>query len=238
MKNKLYFILGTIALIMAASETKAQNCDLYMPLVAGTVYEYQMYDSGDKASGSVSQKVNSATASADGYNVANITSISYDKKGKEESTANVNIKCNGTTLLFDLQSLISAESKKQWEGMDVKAEGVYMEYPQTLTEGMSLTDGTMTITVYDKGALFATMKITYYNRKVGGKESVTTPTGTYTATKITSDVKMENIVMNMSIPFNTKTAEYYAPEVGMVRNEAYSKNGKMLSYQLLNKITK
>lgn len=237
MKKNMFVILGS-ALMLFSSVLKAQNCDLYMPLVAGTAFEYQMYDASDKANGTVVQKVNTATISADGYNVANITSKSYDKKGKEEGTADVNIKCNGTTILFDLKALIPSESSKQWEGMDVKAEGEYMEYPQTLTDGMTLTDGKLTITVYDKGVLFATMKITYSNRKVEGSESITTPVGTYTCKKVTSDVKIENIVMGMSIPFSSKTAEYYASGVGMVKNIAYNKNGKMLSYQVLNKITK
>lgn len=238
MKNKFFTIIGILALTLTLSLAKAQNCDLYMPLVTGTAFEYQMYDDNDKVTGSQIQKVTAATVSADGYNVASVLSTSYDKKGKEEGTANVNIKCNGTKILFDLKALIPAESAKQWEGMDVKAEGEYMEYPQTLTDGMTLEDGKMTITVYKDGVLFATMKITYSNRKVEGTESITTPVGTYSCKKVTADVKMENIVMGMSIPFNSKTAEYYASGVGMVKNISYNKAGKMLGYQLLNKITK
>jgi len=209
-----------------------------MPLVAGTEYQYQVYDSNDKPNGTVTQKINTVTPSSDGMIVANITSASKDKKDKEEGTANVTVKCNGKNVYFDLQSLISDEYKKQWEGMDIKADGVYMEIPQTLTEGLTMKDGAMTITVYDKGTLFSTMKFTIYNRKVTGTESVTTPTGTYTAKKVTSDIKMETIVMGMSIPIYTKSAEYYAAGIGVVKSEAFNKAGKLISYQLLNKITK
>jgi hypothetical protein len=238
MKKNISILIGSFVLLLSANLLKAQNCSLYMPLAAGTEYQYQMYDSGNKPDGTVNQKINTVTTSADGMTIATITSTSKDKKDKEVSTATVNIKCDGKNIYFDLQSLISAESKKQWEGMEMKVDGQYMEIPQTLTEGMTLKDGVMTINVYDKGTLFSTMKFTIYNRKVAGTETVATPTGTYTTLKVTSDIKMETIVMNMSIPMNTKSAEYYAAGVGVVKSEAFNKAGKLLSYQLLSKIIK
>lgn len=237
MKKSFFFLLGSIAMILTTI-TKAQECSLYMPLVAGTEYQYQVYDSNNKPDGSVTQKVNKVSTSADGMLVANITSTSRDKKDKEESTATVDFKCDGKNVYYDLKSLLSAESMKQWEGMDIKAEGQYMEIPQILTEGMTIKDGAMTISVFNNGVLFSTMKFTIYNRQVAGTEKVTTPTGTYSAKKVTADIKMETIVMGMSIPVSTKSVEYYAAGVGVVKSEAFNKAGKLVSYQLLSKITK
>jgi hypothetical protein len=237
MKNLLKIILGSI-MLLSLTVLKAQNCNLYMPLVTGTIYEYQMYDDKDKPNGSVTQKINSVATSTDGSTTANITATSTDKKDKEISTATMDIKCDGNNVYFDLKSMIPPETMKQWKDMDIKAEGAYMEIPQTLTEGMTINDGAMTINVYNQGTLFATMKVTIFNRKVEGTQTVTTPTGTYIAYKVTSDIKIETIIMGMSIPVNTKSAEYFAAGVGVVKSESFNKSGKLLGYQLLSKISK
>lgn len=54
------------------------------------------------------------------------------------------------------------------------------------------------------------MKITIYNRKVEGKDSITTTAGTFDCYKISYDIKVESsLAMGMNLPaFNSKAIDY------------------------------
>ena len=65
------------------------------------------------------------------------------------------------------------------------------------------------------------------NRKVTGKESVTTPAGTWDAWKISYDGQFRAKIGPIGIPVNFKAIEWYVPGFGIVKTETYSKNGKL-----------
>ena len=103
---------------------------------------------------------------------------------------------------------------------------------------MTLKDASVTVTVYNGTALFSTMKINISNRLVASQESITTPAGTFNCFKITQDIKVESIMMGMTIPISMKSAEYYAAGTGLVKSQSFDKNGKLSGYSLLTKLTK
>ena len=75
-------------------------------------------------------------------------------------------------------------------------------------------------------------------RTVGDKESINVPAGAYNAFKINQDMEMQTKAMGMNMPATRiQTVEYFVPGVGMVRSESY-RNGKLMSYSVLNKLSK
>jgi len=72
------------------------------------------------------------------------------------------------------------------------------------------------------------MNVWITNRKVEAIEDITTPAGTFTCYKISSDVETK-MMMKISI----KSVEWYAKNVGTVRTESYNNNGKLTGYTLL-----
>ena len=79
-----------------------------------------------------------------------------------------------------------------------------------------------------------TMNISITNRKIVGKESVTTPAGTFECDKITSDLTVET-KMAIGFTLSFSTVEWLAPKVAVVKSESYKK-GKLQGYSLLAKI--
>jgi hypothetical protein len=239
MKTKQTYIAMFLGLfILCFSDfVKSQNCGLYYPLVNGAVIEMTSYNANDQLSGTTTSNISNVVTNTDGT-TASIQSTVKDKKDAVVNSSSCTVKCTGTSILVDMSSYIPQQSLSQWKNMTVKMDAGQLEIPQTLTVGTALKDASVTVTVYNGTTLFSTMKINISNRLVASQESVTTTMGTYSCYKITQDIKVENIVMGMTIPMNMKSAEYYAAETGLVKSQSFDKNGKLSGYTLLTKLTK
>lgn len=219
-----------------SSYVKSQGCGMYYPLTNGTELEMTNYDAKGDVNGTSTSKVTNAVTSIEGT-MATIITTSKDKKDAVTGTSSASVKCIGGKIYIEMKSFAS-QSSDQWKDMAVKTDASWLELPQTLIVGMTIKDGTGTISVYNNGALFTTMTINITNRKVDSKESVTTAAGTFECFKISQDFQMITTTMGFSIPVNIKSVEYYAAGTGSVKTESYDKNNKLMGYSLLTKITK
>jgi hypothetical protein len=77
------------------------------------------------------------------------------------------------------------------------------------------------------------MTINVSNRKVEAVENLTTPAGTFECYKISFDVATK-----MMINVKSKGVEWFAKGIGMVKNETYDSNGKLLGSNVLTSIKK
>lgn len=77
------------------------------------------------------------------------------------------------------------------------------------------------------------MTMEMVDRKVEGKESLTTSAGTFDCYVISYTTEMK---MGLNTMFKNK--EWIAEGVGMVKSENYNKNGKLMGYSELTKIMK
>ena len=126
---------------------------------------------------------------------------SYNKKDEKESENDVKFICDGDKLIIDISSMM-----KNNKDMEVKMESSSIEIPSTLTAGHTLPDATLIMKIVDKksGQEFATTTICITNRKVEGKESVTTPASTFDTRKLSYNMKMETkLSMGMTMPGRT-----------------------------------
>ncbi|RUT79022.1 hypothetical protein DLK05_05960 [Ancylomarina longa] len=82
------------------------------------------------------------------------------------------------------------------------------------------------------GSVLMSMNVILINRKVDGTEIVETPAGKFKCFKISSE---KISYSGMSIK-KTKIMEWYAINVGLVRMEEYHKNGKLISYKVLESL--
>ncbi|MFH0867144.1 MAG: hypothetical protein V1904_13190 [Bacteroidota bacterium] len=215
----------------------SQNCNMYYSLTNGNEYEMTNYDSNDKINGKTINKISDVVTTTEG-SMATVQTTSKDEKDEVVATANSSVKCVGDKMYIEMKSFIPSQSMAQMQNMDIKSDASWMDIPQNLSVGMSLDDATGTISLYSNGTLITTMKITITNRKVASKESVTTTAGTFDCYKITQDFQMETTTMGISVPVSIKGVEYYSAGTGSVKTETYDKNGKLMGYSLLTKITK
>lgn len=82
------------------------------------------------------------------------------------------------------------------------------------------------------GSILMSMKVLLMNRKVDGIEKITTPAGTFSCFKISS----EKLVYGGILKSKTKIYEWYAINVGLIRMEEYSNKKKLISYKVLESI--
>ena len=194
----------------------AQDCKQYFFLQSNKTIEMSMYNKkGDPAGKTV--YIISDVQNAGGVTTGTINSEIFDKKGKSVAKAVNNVKCTGGVMQMDMKMMIPQQQMEQFKNMEMKAESNYLEYPANMKEGDQLKDANFTMTAQN-GPVPYNMDMKISERKVLGKESVTTPAGTWECFKISSKSKI-NMKMGINIPMNFETTEWYAPGFGIVKSE-------------------
>ena len=204
-----------ISIVIAAC-CSAQNCNQYFFLQNNKTVEMTIYSKKGDASGKNVYTISDVQSSG-GTTTATVNSEMFDKKGKSIATATNNVKCNGGVMMMDMKMMIPQQQMEQFKSGEAKAEGMYMEYPANMKEGDQLKDASIKMTGQN-GPMNYTLTMDVTERKVQGKESVTTTAGTWDCFKITSKTHM-NIKMALNIPMNFESTEWYAPGFGIVKTE-------------------
>lgn len=225
MKTKITVLICLLLMSFLASSQNA--CKAYYPFEKGTKFEITNYNKKGKKEGVINYEVTSVEG-----NVATIKTEIFDAKGKEITTTSYQITCEGNYISIDFKSLMNPDMFKQYKDMDMDITGTNIELPNDLQIGQTLKDANMTMAI-NMGGMKMNMKIDMLNRTVDKKESITTPAGTFDCFALSYDSEMK---MGMKMKFTIK--EWIAEGVGMVRNESYNKNGKLMGYSELTSFKK
>jgi len=102
-------------------------------------------------------------------------------------------------------------------------------YPAELSEGQTLDDASIEISA--TGGMPINLVFDITDRKVEGKETITTPAGTFDCYKISYNTHSKMMIMNM----NFNSVEYLSDKFGAVRTETYKSNGNLVSYTVISK---
>lgn len=161
--------------------------------------------------GSLSSEVQMKTSGADSNNVFT---------GK--------YRCDGKNLYVDLSSLFA-----NMESQGATMQGDAVVFPIDLTDGQVLPEASYNFKVDAQGQQMKTT-VSIKDRKVEGRESITTPAGTFNCYKITAnldaeidfpgmDEKTKQMLKSMksSMP-KQRVAMYFDPNVSIVRVEMFS----------------
>lgn len=208
------------------------QCNEYYIFQEGSEWEYENFNAKGKLTGRNHQKVTSYSKTADGF-VATVNSVMNDEKGKEVMKGDLEFKCDKGTMYLDMRNFISEEQLKAFQNYEMKIDSDNLEIPSKLNVGDNLGEGSVTITA--SGAPFPMkMTVTITDRKVEGKESLTTPAGTFDCFKISSKTTVQN-QMGVTMTIQLSSVEWIAPKVGVVKTESYNKNGKLNGSTVLSK---
>jgi hypothetical protein len=224
--------ISLIIILIGALNAFAQ-CNEFYQLKEGGEWEMESYNSKGKLTGKSQQKVISFTSQSNGFNAKVHTVISNDK-GKESMQGDLDFACSNGTMTIDMRNFINEDQMKAFGNYEFDVEAQNLEIPNSLSIGQSLKDGSIIITATNS-PIPMTMTVTITDRKVIGKESVTTPAGTYDCYKITSNstIKTKTVV---GVTLNFSAIEWLAPKAAIVKSETYNKNGKLQGYSLLTKL--
>ncbi len=221
-----------VVLLIMAISMQAQDCKNYYYLSNNSKVEMTVYDRKGKESGKQTWKVTDVKNQNNGY-VSTIESVFTDDKGKESATAKGTYICSNGILKADMRMAVPQQQMDAYKDMEVRADEVYIEYPQNMAAGQTLEDGVFKMDMYNNNNLSTTINFSQVNRKVEGKENISTPAGSWDAYKISYEGQFKTMIGGIGIPMNFKSVEWFVPGFGMVKSETYSKNGKLMGSTML-----
>ena len=102
---------------------------------------------------------------------------------------------------------------------DVQADNIYIEYPNGMNVGDALKDAKMHMDM-DNNGMKQTVDMEVFDRKVEGKEKITTPAGSWECYKISYKSKMRVKTMGIGMPMNIEGTEWFAPGFGIVKTQS------------------
>ncbi|QKZ12266.1 hypothetical protein [Spirosoma sp. KUDC1026] len=232
MKFLLVSLFFSIATMLAS---RAQDC-LGISLKQGSGFEMLNYNAKDKPIGKVKYQVTSVSKE-NGATIVNIQAQMEDDKGKQQPPYTIKYTCTGNELIADMSGLFQSMQQSNLKNSEMKLKANQLVYPGKLSPGQKLADGTMEAEMTTNGSMTMTMVMNITNRLVDGKESITTPAGTFDAYKVTSDMNTESRIMGMPIRATMKTVSYRANnQIFDVKTETYNKSGKLMGYSVLSKV--
>ncbi len=223
MKNLTIIFL----LLVFTSIGYGQCSNPYYTWTKGTVITMENYDRKDRLESSQTMRVIDWEETPAGY-TATIGYTLFDDSGSEISSGQYEMSCDDGVILIDMSAFIPQESMEAFKEMEVEMTMDDVAYPPSLTVGDRLPDASFTM---ETKGMPMTMKMTMNktSRSVDGKETITTPAGTFECLKITET--MESKIMMANTSFNTIT--YLAEDYGAVRTETYRSNGKLMGYTVM-----
>ena len=221
---KKIFFVAAIA-VTAVLNTNAQSCKDYLLLKNNRKVEMTIYSKKGKEDGKQVWNISNLKTSGK-TTTATINSEFFDGKGKSINKAVNEVQCTGGALQMNLKMMLSEAQLKQMKNATATASGEFIEYPYGMKEGDALKDGSLKIDYTMDGGMKAAIELSITNRIVGGKESITSPAGTWDCLKISSNQKIVSCIGGIGIPIKMDVTEWFAPGVGVIKTE--SKYGSTL----------
>lgn len=214
--KKLFLLL---VVLMGGTMLFAQtSCSTYYPFDEGTTFQITSYSKNDNIATVIDYVVKESTGDS-----AILAYTMHDDKGKLILESEYGIFCEADGIAIDFNSLAAPGVLEQYKDMEVDISGSNLILPNNLSAGQTLPDANMLMNI-KVPPMNMKMTVDIRDRKVEGKETVTTSAGTFDCFVISY---IHESKMGMKITGNAK--EWIAEGVGMVKSESYNKKGKRLS---------
>jgi hypothetical protein len=215
---KLLILVGAI---ISSLHTYAQDCNGYYFLQNNKTIEMAILNKKGEQSAKQVYTVSNVNNSGNST-TADLNSEMFDKKGKSMAKGKAKIKCDGGVMMMDMKMSIPVQPGVPSAESDVKADDIYMEYPADMNVGDNLKNANMHLDM-DNNGMKQSIDMEVFDRKVEGKEKITTAAGSWDCYKISYKSKMKIKTMGIGMPMNIDGTEYFAPGFGVVKTQ--SKNG-------------
>ena len=202
---------------------KAQGeCSKYYPLKEGTKFQITNYDKNDKPGAVIDYVVKESNGDS-----ALLYYELFDDKGELVLTSEYGITCENDGISIDFNSLAAPGMMEQYQEMEVDLSGTNLFLPNNLSPGQTLPDADL-LMIVSMAPINMKMTVRIFDRKVEGTETLTTPAGTFDCVILTQSTESK-----MGVKVSGSSREWYAPDVGMVKQESYNKKGKKIASSVL-----
>ncbi len=228
----LFSILSTVGVVKAQGD-----CMAFFPTEEGTVFINKSYDASNNLLNTITYRVN------DTYNYYSGTSMDMnfvisDARDNVIDNGTLTAQCTDGTFYLDMKTRALSPEIMNILGMNTELVGNFLDYPDTFNDDFAYSgdfemDGGE-FTVQSKTDKNDFVRVRMYNRNYEKNERITTPAGTFHASKITFNFEVtrnrESTIYN--------GVEWYAVGAGIVRSETYDKNGALQNYTVLTTLRK
>jgi len=232
MKKLMIYAILLSSSLFVKQNLKSQDCEFYFPVEKGTKIEMTDYDKKGEVTGVGTSTVIDKLQLGAVQEVK--VSLEYNAKGNDKPfTSEYSVKCENGEFYINMNNFLDKNAMSGYQNMDITVDADQMTLPSKLTAGQVLGNGRVTAKIASSGVNIMTMNTLITNRKVEGFESVTTPAGTFDCVKISYDIEAKVL-----FKVNMSCKQWYAKNVGAVKTENYDKKGKLVSSQMITKISK
>lgn len=217
-----YTLLLILFLGPAASAQKA--CEQWFPYDVGEGFKLEARDKDGTASGYIRFTVMDISRSGKRV-VYTVKRDIHDYATNGGTSVEYTMECDDDKMYIDTRALYFPPRRAEMKGMETEVESENLAMPAILQVGDELPEASLVMTMKMGETVFMTTILKFTRKKVIGRESVKVPAGTFSCLKIEGGTNMEMKVMNKPTNFITKTVQWYAPGIGMVKEESYDENG-------------
>ena len=232
---KKLFILAVSAVACVGATYAQSDCSYLFPHDKGTTMTTQCYDAQNHLLGTTNYLVDENYQTGMGNN-SDIVYSMKDASGNVINAGEIQETCNDDGSIY-MKSKSKAElgDITKMLSANINLLGSYLDYPDTFdsfdpfSDGFSIDEADLTLSVKDKSV--APVRVKIYDRKFEKNEHITTPAGTFHATKISYNVDVYNSADKSTETF--KNVEWYNLGKGFIRSESYNKSNQLVNYTVL-----
>jgi len=215
--------ITVFAFLLITGNLFSQECSNYYFLQTNKTIEMTISNNKGQESGKMTYVVSDSKKNGSSI-TATINSEYVDAKGKEVTKATNNVKCENGVMQMDMKTFIPPAQLEQIKTGSATANDVYLEYPANMNVGDQLKDSRLNMDYESTSGLKSSIEISITDRKVEGKETITTSAGTWECYKISAKNRIVSKVSGIGFPITMDVVEWFAPGFGIVKTE--SKTGK------------
>ena len=218
-----YTISAFLFILITISGINAQDCDAYIPTKVGSTHMYVTKNKKDKVQSYHSQELLSKTNTEGGVEFQ-VLHVNYDDKKEILSQDTLEFFCKGNMFYIDMTSYLNEEQLSAYEDSEIEISFENIGYPSDLKTGTVLEDGYVQAVV--NMGMPMTFKTDITDRKVVGKETITTEAGSFETFKVSETIISKLGFVNVKM----SSISWIKLNVGNVRSESYDKKGNLISY--------
>jgi hypothetical protein len=232
--NQVAYLTLLIVLFWIPNPLNAQDAcaELFIIGHENTELEYTILDKKGKAVSTMYSKVILVEETRVGtifHFESRLTDVNSPNDPIIETYA---MRCHNDTLFISMKSMLPSGTLESYRNMQIEISGNDLPYPRSVKESETLPNAAIQVEVSSGGMRMMSIKATTSERKVESKETITTSAGDFDCFKITetTEVKVGFITTK------TKTNSWFAPGVGLVKQETFDKKGRLSNRKELQKI--
>ena len=232
MKSKILF--AALALLFSAA-AMAQDCAFYFPQTKGAQLVKKGYDAKGNLLSVMTYTVDEVGNTPEGMEVE-ADYLFVNNAGTVIDKGDLDAYCQNGEFFMEMKEVLNNPTFVSTVQSDIAVTDDVINYPSVSNspsgDGQGMYFDDVMLKISSKKDKKNRKNISIYDREYVTTEQVSTPAGTFDCTKVKYKIKSRS-------PQETISGwgyEWYAPNIGVVKNEQYDGNNQLQYYTILEEV--